>query len=312
LREEKNIMDRNPALLYKSLAVGIILLYIGGGIQPVIAYENPKNPPSIGNILYVGGSGPGNYTRIQDAIDNARYRDIVFVYDDSSPYYENVVIHRSIKLIGEDKNTTIIDGMEYETVVSVQANKVFISGFTITNSGDEYHKVGILIGEFSNNNIITSNIITNNWKGIEIVKSIRNTIKYNKISNNSFGVICHNCYLQTIKSNTIINNVYGIKTFHSFSTIVTGNNILSNKEYGIYISKWGGIFIIKNNFIENEVDAYFWQNIFRNRWRQNYWNEPLTIPKIIYGKLILVGHSIPLELTVINIDWNPAKVPYDI
>jgi parallel beta-helix repeat protein len=294
------------------IKIGFTILILCVGIQPVIAYENPINPSSKGNILYVGGSGSGNYTKIQDAIDNARYGDTVFVYDDSSPYHENLVIHRSINLIGENKNTTIIDGMGYENVVSVQANKVCISGFTITNSGDEYFGVGILIGEFSNNNIITSNIIKNNWKGIEIVKSIRNTIKCNKISNNSFGVSSHNSYLQTIKSNTIINNGYGIKTFHSFSTIVTGNNIISNKEFGIYISKWGGIFIIKNNFIGNEKDAYFWQNIFRNRWKQNYWNEPLNHPKIIYGKLILVGHSMPLELTVINIDWHPAKEPYDI
>ncbi len=202
--------------------------------------------------------------------------------------------------------------MKYETVVSVKANRVYISGFTITKSGDEYFGIGIIIGEFSNNNIITNNIITNNLKGIEIVKSIRNTIKYNKISNNSFGVSCHNCYLQNIKNNTIINNGYGIKTFHSYGTIVTGNNIISNKEYGIYISKWGGIFIIKNNFIENGEDAYFWQNIFRNRWKQNYWNQPLNHPKIIYGKLILVRNSMPLELTVINIDWHPAKEPYDI
>ncbi|MCK4416367.1 MAG: hypothetical protein KAU84_04365, partial [Thermoplasmatales archaeon] len=36
-----------------------------------------------GNILYVGGSGPGNYTKIQDAINAAWYGDTVFVYDDS-------------------------------------------------------------------------------------------------------------------------------------------------------------------------------------------------------------------------------------
>ncbi len=81
------------------VVVGIISLFICIGIQPVIAYENPINPSSKGNILYVGGSGPGNYTKIQDAIDNARYGDTVFVYDYSSPYYENLVIHKSINLI---------------------------------------------------------------------------------------------------------------------------------------------------------------------------------------------------------------------
>jgi hypothetical protein len=31
------------------------------------------------NTLYVGGNGQGNYTRIQDAINNASYGDTVFV-----------------------------------------------------------------------------------------------------------------------------------------------------------------------------------------------------------------------------------------
>jgi len=295
--------------------VGITILFLGMSITPSVAVDTVKKssmPISNGNTLYVGGSGEGNYTSIQDAIDDANDGDTVFVYDESSPYYENVVIGRSINLIGEDKNTTVIDGMKYATVVSVQANKIYISEFTIRNSGNEYFRVGIDIGQFSNNNIITSNIITNNWKGIRLVKSNRNTIQGNKISNNSYGVSSINCHLQAIKGNTIINNGYGISLGHSFGTIITGNNITSNKDYGIYISKWGGVIILKNNFIDNEEDAYFWQNIFRNRWKQNYWNGPLKLPKIIYGKLILVGHSMPLELTVINIDWRPASEPYDI
>ena len=297
------------------IAIGITILFLGTCITPTVAIDNVKNssnPISDGNILYVGGIGEGNYTKIQDAIDDASEGDTVFVYDDSSPYYENVVVDKSINLIGEDKNTTVIDGMKYETVVSVQANKVYISEFTIRNSGNEYFRVGIDIGQFSNYNNITSNIITNNWKGIHLVKSNLNSIKGNKISNNSYGVSSRNCHLQIINGNTIINNDYGISLEHSFGTVITGNHITSNKDYGIYISKWGGILIFKNNFINNQEDAYFWQNIFRNRWKQNYWNEPLKLPKIIYGKLILVGHSMPIELTVINIDWRPAQKPYDI
>lgn len=48
------------------------------------------------NILYVGGSGSANFTSIQDACDTAGEEDTVFVYDDSSPYRENIIINTSL------------------------------------------------------------------------------------------------------------------------------------------------------------------------------------------------------------------------
>ena len=47
-----------------------------------------------GNILYVGGNGPNNYTKIQDAIDDASNGDTIFVYNGT--YYENVIINKII------------------------------------------------------------------------------------------------------------------------------------------------------------------------------------------------------------------------
>jgi hypothetical protein len=74
-----------------------------------------------GKILYVGGSGPNNYTSIQDALNEANEGDTIFVYNDSSPYYENLIINKSIKLIGENRDTTIIDGRG-RNVVEIIAN----------------------------------------------------------------------------------------------------------------------------------------------------------------------------------------------
>ena len=60
--------------------------------------------------LFVGGNGPNNYTFIQNAIDNADEGDTIFVFNYSSPYYEKLVINKSINLVGVHKNSTIIDG----------------------------------------------------------------------------------------------------------------------------------------------------------------------------------------------------------
>jgi len=95
------------------LAIGIMLLFVGMAFTPASGIDLGKQ--SIGvtlgrDTLYVGGSGTGNYSTIQDAIDDASDGDTVFVYNDSSPYIENVVVNKSINLIGEDKDSTVIDG----------------------------------------------------------------------------------------------------------------------------------------------------------------------------------------------------------
>ncbi len=68
----------------KILAVGVILLFIGVAIAPTINF-NPVKAHGIeksqsisrGSWLYVGGSGPGNYTKIQDAINDSHEGDTV-------------------------------------------------------------------------------------------------------------------------------------------------------------------------------------------------------------------------------------------
>ncbi|MHA2390098.1 MAG: hypothetical protein ACXACW_15360, partial [Candidatus Hodarchaeales archaeon] len=124
----------------KSIVLGIIFLFVLmnftsiSGIQ-INNYQIIK-PFGRGDILYVGGSGPNNYTSIQDAIDDAVDGDTVFVYEDSSPYNEpDIIIDKSINLIGEDKYTTVIDGGGSGDVIFVSADWVNITRFTIQNSG---------------------------------------------------------------------------------------------------------------------------------------------------------------------------------
>ena len=100
-------------MIRKGIALIVMLLFVGMIISPstgIIVKNNSIYTYSDGIILYVGGSGPGNYSNIKDAIDDARDGDTVFVYNDSSPYCENIIIDKSIRLVGEEKNTTVIDG----------------------------------------------------------------------------------------------------------------------------------------------------------------------------------------------------------
>jgi len=183
---------------------------------------------SSSQTLYVGGVGPGNYSSIQTAINNANTKDTVFVFDNSSPYYENVVVNKSIILLGENKDTTIIDGNKSGNVIDIISDRVIIDGFTIRNG---YYYDGININ--SNYNTITdNNINSNNWNGIDLGYSSFNTIKSNLIKlNNADGIRLYFSDNNTITCNTIISSYYGdgIELYNSSNNNITENSIYNNK-----------------------------------------------------------------------------------
>ena len=200
----------------KLLVVGVIILFLGVAFAPSIASGVEKSliSPLGGDILYVGGSGEGNYTKIQDAIDNSSHGDTVYVYDDSSPYYENVVINKSINLIGEDKDTTIIDGNENGHVVFVDWDEVIIKEFTITNAGNEFLDSGIYTR--SDNNEFSGNVLTNNYVGIWLDgtthtgSSSFNIVSDNICKYNEMGMyVLYESTNNNILRNNVVENVIG-------------------------------------------------------------------------------------------------------
>jgi parallel beta-helix repeat protein len=147
----------------KGFIAGIIVLILGMGIVPSTGQTIVTQPLPLvrGGWLYVGGSGPGNYSRIQDAIDNASHGDTIYVY--SGTYYENLRINMSgITLIGEAENSTVIDGARKDIVVMTRVDSTTIQGFTIQNSST---------GMFNDVAIVASNK-TNQLRQIHVSECI--------------------------------------------------------------------------------------------------------------------------------------------
>ncbi len=238
----------------KLLAGAIILMFIGMSLNPsngTIIIKKLTLPTLEGNILYVGGYGPGNYTHIQDAIDNASEGDILFVYNGT--YYEfNITIDKTIRLIGEDRFSTIIDAESGGNfIIIIYANKVNISGFTIQKSG--YAGCGISLNS-SNGNTIVGNKINSNWYGIELKDSHCNTIVDNVISNTSVSAIEFKYSSNNmIESNNISDNNNGFYlNFNSNNNTFTGNKILDN--YVGLDFRESNDNSVKNNIIANNGD----------------------------------------------------------
>jgi parallel beta-helix repeat protein len=224
-------------------SIGIIILFIGLSISSSTGFnvEREYKIKSLnGKTLYVGGSGPENYTKIQDAINDASDGDTVYVYDDSSPYYEHIIITKAITIKGEDKNTTIIDGSRKDDVVYISANNAIISGFTIQKSGNKGwqngHDAGIDVqAQYC---IISNNIIIQNYHGIKSSKSSNNTYFHNTIShNNAYGVVLWDDGYNNISFNTISKNENGIMVTYAKHNKVLNNIFISNENFGIAVTK---------------------------------------------------------------------------
>ncbi len=251
------------------------------------------------NTLYVGGGGPGNYTTIQSAINNANPGDIIFVY--TGTYIENVVINKNnINIIGEDKNSTVIDGGGNGDVVYISSNQVTFCGFTVKNSGSICYNGGIHINSDNNNvsgniisnnaeigvwldscddNIISDNIIdTNGLDGLWLDSSRYNTVLDNLITSNSDdGIVIYSSTHNTVLANIIsFNDDNGMSIFYpSNNNNIIRNIIRSNNDDGIYLNASNNN-IYHNSFIHNLENA---DDEGGNNWNDaypsggNYWSD---------------------------------------
>ncbi len=220
------------------LSIGIIILFIGMSLSSSTGFnvEQSNTATSNGKTLYVGGSEPGNYTRIQDAIDNASDGDTVYVFDDSSPYYEKLIVEKSITLIGEDKDTTIVDGKNNGTVIQINVDRVNVTGFTIKRSskksGNSY--AGIKIK--SSFNKIYNNIICNHYTvGIAVWYSPNNEVFSNDIYSTNVCISLFETKNNKIYENTIKSGDTAIAVSYSSNNKIHNNTIESAVENGIFI-----------------------------------------------------------------------------
>lgn len=133
----------NIIKIVKCFAVlGLLLGFhsmIGGGFSNANTLQNTISPVT----WYVDDDGTADYTSIQNAIDNASDGDTVFVY--SGVYTELINVHKSLVLVGEDKNTTIINGAWQGQPVEIWASNVSLRGFNVLNGIDDGYSAGINI-----------------------------------------------------------------------------------------------------------------------------------------------------------------------
>jgi parallel beta-helix repeat protein len=222
-------------LFGKGLIVGIIVILIviligasiGSSIN-VSLINNRSNslssewpyPPDI--IV------PDDYPTIQQAIDNASQGSYIGVRNGT--YNENLNIWKSLNIMGEDKNTTIIDS-GVGNGVYVSADLVNINGFMIQNSSEN-----AIFLDSCNHTTIVSNVIRDSNFAIKLVDSNNNQIRDCQIFNNIWGI-------------NIASNI-GASTKNN---IITNCQIFNNALLGLHIWSSSNNTIQNNTFISDSI-----------------------------------------------------------
>lgn len=204
------------------------------------------------------GSQAHPYKTIASAIAQA---DATTVYVAAGTYSENLVITRSLQIIGASSLSTIIDGGGNGHTIAVTGTEdtpitVSISGFTIQNAGQ--HGFANIACSHATAGTIEGNTIQNSQEGddIQLDHCTGLTISNNLITNAYVSgislTLCSSCI---VDANTIRYSQKGISLGYSTDNTVTGNTISHNTVYGVYLYQSSQNQFARNGFSVNSQQA---------------------------------------------------------
>jgi len=189
---------------------------------------------------------------IQDGIDVVAENGTVYVYNGT--YYENIFVHTSIALIGEDKNSTIISGGDLENVINITSDHVNIGNFSIRDSGTGWPDDGI---RCNGKHITISNcVIVNCSLGVFIIKStdvtISNSLFFQLSSNGTMIQFSENVEIVDCRFNG--SGYYGIGIIDSHNVSVTRCICYNHFDFGVDVYRTTNVDITESDFSVGNED----------------------------------------------------------
>ena len=212
-----------------------------------------------------------NYSTIQEAIDHATPGDQILVQ--AGTYLENIVINKSISLVGEDRELTIINGTQTGAVINITASNVNVTGFTLGKSGLGTPSDSGIFVEYSSNVAISNNKIAKNYEGITILFCSNIVISDNNISINGYdGISIYSSVNVMVSNNVILSNFYNGISFYSSGYNVVSGNTISNSYNGIRFTLSSNNTVYHNNFDNRYQVLSDSTNIWSSGNEGNHWS----------------------------------------
>jgi len=188
--------------------------------------------------LLEGTIVPDNYPTIQAAINSVNSGDSILVR--RGTYYENVIANKTVALVGEDRDHTIIDASGAGYVVGIRgANNVSVCNFTIQNG-----QTGVYAGDWG--------------VGVE---SSRGNIIHNLVKGNSENGIYVSQTNYCVSDNDVRSNGVGISICSqgAVNGIVKGNGIKNNSKYNLELNStaYDQLYMDTTNLVDGKP-VYCW------------------------------------------------------
>jgi len=223
-------------------------------------YQNETGGDGIGDTQYViNGSNRDNYplmhpwsslpvhdintglcyAEIQEAIDADETLNGHTIFVESGTYYENVIVNKTLSLIGEDRDTTVINGQRMGMVIGVVSSNVTVSGFTTMNA-----TTGIYLYQIAYTRI-EGNCIRDCYQGIYSGSSFCNVIRGNTISS-----------IMLVSDSGV-----GIFLRESDDNAIMENTIILNEWVGVELSNSSDNELCHNNFVDNARQIHNYQSV---------------------------------------------------
>ncbi|MCW4033763.1 MAG: right-handed parallel beta-helix repeat-containing protein [Candidatus Bathyarchaeota archaeon] len=233
-----------------------------------------------------------NYDTIQEAINAPETLDGHVIFVEAGTYYENILVSKSIELRGDNKETTILDGNNTNTVISIGRDRVTVTGFTIQNAKGQTFSAGVSVSSTRMGNIIENNILNCEigimLTGASDVRMVANTIRNcsvglwmqghasnNAITRNMFEDNAEGLHIEDSTSNSIYGNTVtttggeGIYLSNSDSNNLEENVVTNSVENGVVLTHCSENTLIQNEITNSTRNAVWLQNADNNNVSQN-------------------------------------------
>jgi parallel beta-helix repeat protein len=251
----------------------------GGGLD--IVYSDPEFQSTIDKnykdiIYWTSGATSANYSvidlnrtlgysSIQKAVASGATVSGDIIAVKAGTYQENVVITKPITLLGENKETTIIDACNKGSVIMIVVPNVTLKGFKLENANSQPIQITDLI---SNSNAATVQILLqlgfdpNQISSLDPATAQAIVSQYLQgalsigLQSPTAGICLSNADNCTIADNIVTSSTYGILLASSANTTLQRNTLVDNK-YGFGI----GVSTNPTNSGNAFTPAQYYQNI---------------------------------------------------